>query len=366
MRVQTLLALGLIAVSMQAEVTKAPFGTTKDGKAVEIYTLKDADLEVKVMTYGARIQSVMAPDRKGTKADVVLGHPDIAGYQTDKSTYFGAVVGRYGNRIAKGQFTIDGHSYQVPVNNNGQSLHGGTDGFDNRVWTAKMIPDGVEMTLVSPDGDQGYPGTLTAHVRYTLHGHDLRLDYSATTDKPTVTNLTNHAYFNLAGEGSGTILNQTIQINADRYTPVDKVLIPTGDLPPVAGTPFDFRTPHAIGERIDSANDQLTIAGGYDHNWVLNGPNGTMKMAAKVVDPASGRTLTVSTTQPGVQFYTGNFLVDGAITGTGGKTYVRRGAFCLETQHFPDSPNHPAFPTTLLKPGETLHSTTVFSFGVEK
>lgn len=366
MRAAALLAMGLVAMSMQGEVTKASFGTTKDGKAVDLYTLKDADLEVKIMTYGARIQSIVAPDKNGEKADVVLGYPDLAGYQADGSTYFGAVVGRYGNRIAKGQFTIDGKSYQVPVNNNGQSLHGGTEGFDQRVWTAKVIPDGVEMTLVSPDGDQGYPGKLTAHVRYTLRGHDLHLDYSATTDKPTVTNLTNHAYFNLAGEGSGTILNHTIMIDSDRYTPVDSVLIPTGDLPPVAGTPFDFRTPHAIGERIDAANDQLKIAGGYDHNWVLNGSGKSMKVAAKVVDPASGRTLTVSTTQPGVQFYTGNFLVDGAITGTGGRKYMKRGALCLETQHYPDSPNHPAFPTTLLKPGETMHSATVFSFGVQK
>jgi aldose 1-epimerase len=366
MRAAALLAVGLVAMSMQGEVTKASFGTTKDGKAVELYTLKDADLEVKVMTFGARIQSIVAPDRNGQKADIVLGHPDLAGYEADKSTYFGAVVGRYGNRIAKGQFTINGKTYQVPVNNNGQSLHGGTDGFDQRVWTAKLIPNGVEMTLVSPDGDQGFPGTLTAHVRYTLTGHDLRLEYSATTDQPTVTNLTNHTYFNLAGEGSGTILNETIMINADHYTPVDSVLIPTGDLPSVAGTPFDFRTPHAIGERIEAANEQLKIAGGYDHNWVLNGPSGTMKLAAKVVDPVSGRTLTVSTTQPGVQFYTGNFIVDGAITGTGGRKYVRRGAFCLETQHYPDSPNHPAFPTTLLKPGETMHSTTVFSLGVQR
>lgn len=366
MRAVAFLAAGLVAMSMQGEVTKVPFGTTKDGKAVDLYTLKDADLEVKIMTYGARIQSVVAPDKSGQKADVVLGHPDLAGYEADKSTYFGAVVGRYGNRIAKGQFSIDGKTYQVPVNNNGQSLHGGTDGFDKRVWTATVLPDGVEMTLVSPDGDQGYPGTLTAHVRYTLHGHDLRLDYSATTDKATVVNLTNHAYFNLKGEGSGTILEHKISIKADRYTPVDSVLIPTGDLPSVNGTPFDFRKSRAIGEQIDSENEQLKIGGGYDHNWVLNGGNGSMKVAAVVTDPESGRTLTVSTTQPGVQFYTGNFLVSGAITGTGGSKYLKRGGFCLETQHYPDSPNHPAFPTTLLKPGETMHSTTVFSFGVAK
>lgn len=352
--------------NVNAQVSKTSFGTTKDGKAVDLYTLKDAAITVKVITYGARIQSVIAPDKNGKAADVVLGHPDLAGYTSDKSTYFGAVVGRYGNRIARGEFQIDGKTYHVPVNNNGQSLHGGIDGFDNRVWEAKEIPMGVEMTLVSPDGDQGYPGQLTAHVRYTLQGHDLRIEYSATTTKPTVLNLTNHAYFNLAGEGNGTILDQKIQINADRYTPVSSVLIPTGDLPAVAGTPFDFRTPHLIGERINATNDQLKIAGGYDHNWVLNGPNGTMKLAAKVVDPASGRTLTVSTTEPGVQFYTGNFIKNNEVTGTGGKKYAFRGGFCLETQHFPDSPNHPKFPTTLLEPGRTMHSTTVFSFGVQK
>lgn len=365
MKVFALLALGLVGLGMDAQVTKASFGTTKSGQAVDVYTLKDSDLEVKVITYGARIQSISAPDRQGKRADVVLGFADIAGYESD-NPYFGAVVGRYGNRIAKGEFTIDGKTYHVPVNNNGQSLHGGLVGFDKLVWTGKVIPNGVEMTLVSPDGDQGYPGTLTAHVRYTLRGHDLRLEYSATTDKPTVTNLTNHSYFNLAGEGNGTILQHRATIKADRYTPVNPVQIPTGELEPVDGTPFDFRTAHAIGERIDSDNAQLKLGGGYDHNWVLKGANGTLKVAATVVDPSSGRTLTVSTTQPGVQFYTGNFLVDGAITGTGGKPYMKRGAFCLETQHYPDSPNQPAFPTTLLKPGETLHTTTVFSFGVEK
>jgi aldose 1-epimerase len=357
-----LLALGTIAMTSEAQVSHSAFGKDKTGHDVTMYTLKSPELQVKLITLGARIQAIDAPDRNGKFADVALGHPQAAAYQADGGTYFGAVVGRYGNRIAKGQFTIDGQTYHVPINNNGQSLHGGTDGFDNRIWSAKEVPDGVEFTLVSPDGDQGYPGQLTAHVTYTLHGHDLKIEYSATTTKPTVLNLTNHTYFNLAGEGNGTILNHKIQINADRYTPVDKVLIPTGDLPPVAGTPFDFRTPHAIGERIEAKNEQLAIAGGYDHNWVLNGANGTLKTAAIVTDPSSGRTLTVKTTQPGVQFYTGNFIKDGAITGTGGQKYLRRGGFCLETQHFPDSPNHPAFPSTLLKPGQTFHSTTVFSF----
>ncbi len=361
-----LLALGLVGMSLEAQVSKAPFGTTKDGKVVEIYTLKDAALEVKIITFGARIQSVFAPDQHGKVADVVLGQKDLAGYVNDGGTYFGAIVGRYGNRIAKGQFTIDGKTYHTPINNNGQSLHGGTDGFSGRVWTAKIIPEGVEMSLVSPDGDQGYPGELTAHVRYTLHGHALQIAYSATTTKPTVLNLTNHAYFNLGGEGNGTILNHKVHIDADRYTPVDSVLIPTGNLPSVAGTPFDFRTPHTIGERIEATNDQLKIAGGYDHNWVLNGKLGVLHLAGEVTDPASGRTLTVTTTEPGVQFYTGNFIKDGTLTGPGGAKYVRRGGFCLETQHFPDSPNHPAFPSTLLKPGQTFQSTTVFTFGVTK
>ena len=363
--IAALLGMGFVAMAAQASVTKAPFGTTKDGKAVEVYTLQSADLEVKIITYGARIQSVLAPDRTGKRADVVLGFASLAGYEGD-NPYFGAVVGRYGNRIAKGAFDIDGKTFHVPINNNGQSLHGGLVGFDKLVWSAKEIANGVDMTLVSPDGDQGYPGTLTAHVRYTLHGHDLRIEYSATSDKPTVTNLTNHSYFNLAGEGSGSVLKQTITINADRYTPVDSVQIPTGKLDPVQGTPFDLRTPHAIGEQIDTDNQQLQLGKGYDHNWVLNGAPGTLKLAAVATDPASGRTLSVSTTHPGVQFYTGNFLVDGAITGKAGKTYDRRNAFCLETQHYPDSPNQPAFPSTLLKPGQTLHTTTVFAFGAQK
>ena len=366
MNSRALLLTGLLAMTANAQVTKTPFGTTPAGKAVDMYTLKDAAITVKVITYGARIQSVIAPDKNGKEADVVLGHPDLAGYLADRDTYFGSVVGRYGNRIAKGQFTINGQTSHIPINNNGQTLHGGTDGFDNRVWDAKEIPMGVELTLVSPDGDQGFPGELTAHVRYTLHGHDLRIEYSATTTKPTVLNLTNHSYFNLAGEGNGTILATQVMINADRYTPVSDVLIPTGDLPPVAGTPFDFRTPHAIGERINVTNDQLKIAGGYDHNWVLNGANGTLKLAAKAVDPASGRTLTITTTEPGVQFYTGNFLKEGLITGTGGQKYSYRGGFCFETQHFPDSPNQPKFPSTRLDPGKTMRSETVFSFGVQK
>ena len=354
----------MTTMAAQAAVTKADFGRAPSGDAVEIYTLKSSVVEARIMTYGARIVSIKTADKSGQMGDVVLGYPSIDGYIADKKTYFGAIVGRYGNRIAGGKFTIDGKSYQAPLNNNGiNMLHGGTVGFDQLIWKAKEIANGVEMTLVSKDGDQGFPGTLTAHVRYTLTGDALRIDYSATTDKPTVLNLTNHSYFNLGGEGNGTILDEEIMINADRYTPVDAGLIPTGELAPVAGTPFDFRKSTGIGSRIGDDNAQLKLAGGYDHNWVLNGANGTMKLAAKVTDPKSGRTLTVTTTEPGVQFYTGNFL-DGTNKGPSGQPYVKNGALCLETQHFPDSPNHPSFPTTLLKPGETMHSATVFTFSV--
>ena len=272
--------------------------------------------------------------------------------------------GRYGNRIAKGAFSVDGKPYQTPLNNNGNMLHGGTMGFDHKVWTAKPLPSGVEMTLVSPDGDMGFPGELTAHVRYTLKGSALRIEYSATTTKATPVNLTNHSYFNLAGDGQGTILDAMVNIDADRYTPVDAGLIPTGKLDPVAGTPFDFRTSMKLGARLNDDNEQLKLAGGYDHNFVLNGRAG-MHLAAEVYDPGSGRTLTVTTTEPGVQFYSGNFL-DGTAKGKYGVTYQKYAGLCLETQHFPDSPNEPAFPTTVLKPGQTLHSTTVFTFGVRK
>jgi aldose 1-epimerase len=254
--------------------------------------------------------------------------------------------------------------YQVPLNDGANALHGGTVGFANKLWTGRIIPDGVEMSIVSPDGDMGFPGTLTAHVRYTLHGHALHIEYSATTTKPTVANLTNHSYFNLAGDGQGTILNEVLMLNADKYTPVAAGLIPTGELAPVADTPFDFRKPTAIGARINEPNEQLKIAGGYDHNFVLNG-TARMHLAAVAYDPTSGRTLTVTTTEPGVQFYSGNFL-DGTRTGKFGGMYPKYAGFCLETQHFPDAPNEPTFASTLLRPGETLHSTTVFTFGVRK
>ena len=359
--------LGVQGAMAAVAVTKADFGKLPDGRAVEVYTAKNADLEVRVTTYGARIVSLMTKDRDGKMGDVVLGYKSVDGYvaESDKKTYFGAIVGRYGNRIRDGKFTIDGKTYQIPINNTPNALHGGPHGFDDQLWTGKALPDGIEMSLVSKDGDMGFPGTLTVHVRYTLVGSAVHINYSATTDKPTVTNITNHSYFNLSGDGSGDILGEVLMLNADGYTPVDAGLIPVGGVQPVAGTPFDFRKPTAIGARINVANDQLKLAGGYDHNWVLNGKNGEMKVAAKLSDPKTGRVLTVTTTQPGVQFYSGNFLT-GAYKGKTGAVYSQHTGLCLETQHYPDSPNKPAFPSTLLKPGETLHSETIFAFSVQK
>ena len=352
------------ATAAHGLVTKAAFGTLPDGTAVDIYTLKSDAVEARITTYGARLVSVVTADRDGKMANVVLGYDTVKGYLDDPKPHMGAIVGRYGNRIALGKFTLDGKTYQVPVNNGPNSLHGGTVGFDKHVWKAREVAEGVELTLVSPDGDQGYPGTLTAHVRYTLHHNALRIDYSITTDQATVVNLTNHAYFNLGGEGSGTILNEEIMIPADKYTPVDAGLIPTGELASVEGTPMDFRKSTVIGKRINDNFEQLKIAGGYDHNWVLRGANGEVKTAARVYDPAGGRVMTVTTTEPGVQFYTGNFL-DGSFKGPSGGAYVKNGGLCLETQHFPDSPNHPSFPTTELKPGETRHSMTTFTFSTQ-
>ncbi len=362
-------AFAPIALSAQAKaatkVTAEPWGNV-DGKPVTLFTLADADLTVRIANFGAHIVSIETPDRSGNKADVILGFNDLAGFQADKSTYMGSVVGRYGNRIAGGTFSLGGQTFHIPTNDHGaNSLHGGTVGFDRMVWTARQLPNGVDLTLVSPDGDQGFPGQLTAHVRYILAGHSLEIHYSATTTRPTVLNLTNHTYFNLGGESGGPILNEVLTIPASRYTPVDAKLIPTGQLAPTAGTPFDFTRPTPIGQRIDDPNEQLKLAGGYDHNFVLNGSGTGLRQAAKVLDPKTGRTLTVTTTEPGVQFYTGNFL-DGSLTGAGGTKYAKNDGLCLETQHFPDSPNHPAFPSTELKPGQTFHSETVFTFGVAK
>ena len=358
-----------VEAAQRPSVTRAPFGTMPDGTPVEIFTLTNQrGMVVRIITYGAIIQSIRVPDKNGRVADVVIGHDTLEGYRT-ASRFFGAVVGRYGNRIAKGKFTLDGHEYMLTVNNGPNHLHGGTVGFDKVVWTPMtFVGTGTSVSLsrASPDGEEGYPGTLQVTVTYSLSDmNELTVRYIARTDKPTPINLTQHSYFNLAGHDAGDIGGHILLLNADRYTPVDATQIPTGAIASVAGTPFDFRTPAAIGLRMDADDDQLRIGGGYDHNFVLNDGRGQPGLAARVVEPTSGRTLEVSTTEPGIQFYSGNKL-DGSITGKGGAVYSRRSGFCLETQHFPDSPNHPEFPSTILRPGNLFESVTVFRFGLEK
>jgi aldose 1-epimerase len=351
-----------------ATTTRADFGKTRDGVSVSIYTLTNQNgVTARITNYGGIVVSLQTPDRNGRMADIVLGFDALDGYLTHPGTFFGALVGRYANRIGHARFLLEGREYRLEKNDGDNSLHGGSRGFDKRVWTPRELPDGgLELTYLSKDGEDGYPGNLTATAVYHLSdANELRIDYSATTDKDTVVNLTNHSYFNLKGAGSGDILGHRLLLNADRFTPVDAGLIPTGELRSVHGTPLDFRKSTEIGARIEAADEQLKLAKGYDHNWVLNGNGAGLNLAARVEEPSTGRTLEVLTTQPGVQFYTGNFL-DGSIRGKGGKAYGRRSGFCLETQHFPDSPNRPAFPSTELKPGQRFQSTTVFRFGVEK
>jgi aldose 1-epimerase len=360
-------AVLLAAVGMTAEaktkVTSQPFGKLPAGTPVEIYTLSDGAYEARIATYGGIVVSLKAPDRNGKSADVVLGFDDVDGYVANfngsSDAYFGAVIGRYANRIARGSFTLDGQKYSLPKNNGENTLHGGPHGFNNVVWKAKPVVNGVELSYRSKDGEAGFPGNLTATVRYTLVKGDLRIEYSATTDKTTVVNLTNHSYFNLAGQGD--ILKHELTLHASRFTPVDAGLIPTGQWKAVESTPFDFRKSTAVGARINADDTQLHLGRGYDHNWVLDSKSGQLAEAAEVYDPSSGRVLKVLTDQPGIQFYSGNFL-DGSIKGKGGNPDVLHAALCLETQHFPDSPNHPDFPSTELKPGERYHTVTIYRF----
>ena len=347
-----------------ATIQKANFGKTTDGADVALYTLTNSKgMEAKIITWGGTIVSLKTPDRKGAMGDVVLGYNNLAGY-TGGGAFFGALVGRYANRIAHGQFAIDGKTYNVPKNNGENALHGGLRGFDKRIWTARQLPGGaLELNYVSKDGEEGYPGRLTATVVYTLTDDNrLRIEYAAVTDKPTVVNLTNHSYFNLKGDGD--ILGHLVTLNADHYSPVDAGLIPTGEARAVEGTPFDFLKPRTPGERIAGTDEQLKLGKGYDHNWILNRTSPGITLAAHVEETETGRVMEVFTDQPGIQFYTGNFL-DGTEKGKGGKVYSLHAGFCFETQHYPDSPNHPAFPSTILRPGQKYQTTTEFRFSAK-
>jgi aldose 1-epimerase len=377
-----LVVLALVAALLPAAValgqegatlTKEPYGTTADGVEVMQYTMTNAmGTEVKIITYGGTITSIMLPDRQGEMKNVALGFDNLADYET-KSPYFGCITGRYANRIAEGKFTLDDVEYQLDVNNGPNHLHGGVKGFDKVVWEVTQEIEGedgvgIELHYLSPDGDQNYPGALDTYVTYLLNDqNELVMNYKATTDAPTILNLTNHTYWNLAGEGEGAIYDHILKINADYFTPDDENLIPTGELAPVEGTPFDFRMPKAIGEGIRSNDPQIVIGRGFDHNWVLNreSPEDTeMMLAATLRDLPSGRVLEEGTTEPGIQFYAGNFL-DGSLYGPSGRAYRQGDALALETQHYPDSPNQPDFPTTVLRPGETYDTTTIFKFDLE-
>jgi aldose 1-epimerase len=349
-----------VSGSMAATVSVREYGQLPGGARVNLYSLKTAGVEVEITDYGGRIVSIRTPDRMGRFSEITLGFDSLSEYLKNKP-FFGALVGRYANRIAHGRFVLDGKPYQLALNAGDNSLHGGNVGFDKRLWQSKRISQGVQLTYISPDGEEGYPGALTTVVRYTLHGNELRLEYRATSDRDTVVNLTNHTYFNLSGNPENTILGHRLTIAADRFTPIDADHIPVGDLQSVIGTPFDFRSARAIGEQIAQQDVQLQRGGGYDHNWVLSTTPGTLSLAATVFEPESGRRMQVLTTQPGIQFYSGNNL-DGSVAGKHGVRYARRSGFCLETQHFPDSPNHPEFPSTELKANGTFSSLTIYKF----
>lgn len=349
----------------KTNVRKDLFGKLPEGTPIDVYTLSEGAIEARVTNYGGYLVSLKVPDRNGKSEDIVLGFDNLDGYvnnNTHKGTaYLGPIVGRYANRIANGKFTLDGKEYSLAINNGPNALHGGILGFHRVVWKGRLVPEGVELTYLSKDGEEGYPGNLTVVVRYTLHKKALTIDYSATTDKDTILNLTNHSYFNLKGQGKGDILDHHLTLHASQFTWADATLVPTGELKPVEGTPLDFRKSTRIGDRIDADYEPLRQAGGYDQNWVFDSGGRTLAEAAEVYEPTTGRVMRVLTDQPGVQVYTGNFF-DGTITGKGGVAYQRRYGLCLETQHFPDSPHHPNFPTTELKPGERFHRVTTFSF----
>ena len=354
----------------QAEIPDSNnFKQTLEGKQVHLYTIGNGKIKAAITNFGGRLVSLLVPDSSGKLTDVVLGYNSLKDYQqyTKNGAYFGALIGRYGNRIAKGKFTLDGKSYQLAINNPPNALHGGPKGFSTVVWdVVKTTPTSVELHYLSKDGEESYPGNLDVHVTYALtDDNGLSITYKAKTDKTTILNLTNHSYFNLNGEGSGTVNNHSLQLNASKFTPVDATLIPTGKLEPVAGTPFDFTKPEKIGARIDVKDQQLEFGKGYDHNFVLDAKDKSQHLAAVVVGDKSGIKMEAYTDQPGIQFYGGNFLEGGDKDKTG-KAYEHRTALCLETQHFPDSPNHPQFPTTVLKPGETFSSVTSYRFPVKK
>jgi len=341
------------------------FGTLPDGTAVNVVTLKTSKLELTFTEYGGRIISLKTPDHSGNSGDVILGYDTLNDYLKE-GAFFGALIGRFGNRIANGKFSLNGHSYQLPQNDGSNCLHSGP-GYHSRVWridASTLTDTSATLHYLSRDGEDGYPGNLNIKVRYSLTDTDWRIDYEATTDAPTVVNLTQHAYFNLGGTGHATILDHELALHADKFTPVNSNLIPTGELRSVAGTPFDFRRAHRVGERIDQDDEQLKFGRGYDHNWVLNNQNGTLALAGEISEPNSGRVMQILTTEPGMQFYAGNFM-DGAMIGKQGQRYPWRSGFCLETQPYPDSPNQPGFPLTTLNPGQTYQSTTIYRFAAK-